>query len=45
MRECEKCHGTGYVIVKNGYPRFVRKRCPECDGRGIVFEAFVDRMH
>jgi DnaJ-class molecular chaperone len=39
MKECDKCHGTGYVIVKNdGYERFIRKKCRECNGTGIILE-------
>lgn len=43
MKECDKCHGTGYVIVKtDGYlSRFIRKKCRECDGKGIIFEGFI----
>jgi DnaJ-class molecular chaperone len=44
MKECDKCHGTGYVIVilDTGYSRFRRKKCPQCDGKGIILE-FMSR--
>lgn len=42
MKECELCHGTGYIIKKSkGYPRFERKKCPKCKGRGTIFEALT----
>lgn len=33
MTECERCKGSGYIIVKDW--RLERRVCPDCQGRGF----------
>lgn len=45
MSECPVCEGKGYVIQKKTgrvllADRFRRVTCPECKGRGTIFETF-----
>ena len=36
VKECERCKGKGYAVVRGAIYRFARVKCVHCNGEGVI---------